>query len=195
MSRTFDKKIYTAWLFLTDIAFLLWRIPRLFAASRNPDINRAFVERIMTVTTAVNGCVYCTWFHAKQAVAAGIAADEVRDLFNLQFQADAPERELMGLLYAQHYAETNRQPDPEMSARLLDRYGERTARHVLLFIRMITFGNLLGNTWDAALSRFKGRPAPRSNPVFEAVFLLLTWWIMVPLMWAMRRDRTREAAA
>ena len=113
----------------------------------------------MIVTTAVNECGYCSWFHAKQAVASGVSADEVGDMFQLQFQANASPRELTALLYAQHFAETNRNPDAEMTARLFDDYGERTAKHILVLIRTIYFGNLFGNTWDAVLSRFKGHPA------------------------------------
>jgi len=186
----FDKRIFTAWLLLKDIGFLLTRIPLTIDAARNKDITRAFVEKIMTVTTAVNGCTYCTWYHAKTAAASGISVEEVKNLFNLQFQADASDFELMALLYAQHYAETGRQPEGQMTARLFDTYGERTAKHILLFIRMISFGNLLGNTWDAVLSRFKGKPAPRSDVVFELVFFLLTFWFMFPATWLMRREGT-----
>ncbi|GAB4464081.1 MAG: hypothetical protein Kow0031_41760 [Anaerolineae bacterium] len=70
--QTFDKKIYTASLLARDIGFLLVNSPEIIRAAQNPAISLAFVEKIMTVTTAVNGCVYCAWFHAKQAVASGI---------------------------------------------------------------------------------------------------------------------------
>jgi len=98
------------------------------------------------VTTAVNECTYCAWYHAKAAVASGVSAEEVQDLLDLQFHATASDRELMALLYAQHYAETNRQPEPQMTARLIETYGARTAQHIMLAIRVISFGNLMGNT-------------------------------------------------
>ena len=53
---------------------------------------------------------------------------------------------------------------------------------------MISFGNLLGNTWDAVLSRFKRRPAPESNVAFELAFVLVTYWFMFPAMWLMKSD-------
>ncbi len=152
-SQSFDKKIYTAGLLARDIGFLLGKSPDIIRAMRNPTISRAFIEKIMTVTTAVNGCVYCAWFHAKQAVASGISPAEVQNMLRLQFQADATEFELTGLLYAQHFAETNRQPDPAMTQNLVDTYGEETAQHIILFIRMIFFGNLYGNTWAASKAR------------------------------------------
>ncbi|MGB7294323.1 MAG: carboxymuconolactone decarboxylase family protein [Candidatus Aminicenantales bacterium] len=85
---------------------------------RNKEISRTFIEKIMTVTTAVNGCRYCAWFHAQRAVESGISQEEIRNMLNLQFQADASEFELIALLYAQHYAETDRKPGREMTAKL-----------------------------------------------------------------------------
>lgn len=48
------------------------------------------------------------------------------------------------------------------------------ARDILAYIRMITFGNLLGNTLDAFFSRLAGRPAPGSTLWDELGVLLLT---------------------
>ncbi len=88
-------------------------------------ISRAFMEKVMIVVTAVNGCVYCEWFHAKAAVSSGLSPAEIKNILQLQFQADAADSELPALLYAQHYAETDRQPDPEMTRRLVEFYGDR----------------------------------------------------------------------
>ncbi len=109
-------------------------------------------------------------------------------MMNLQFQADASDFELIALLYAQHYAETNRKPEPEMRNKLFEYYGEATTGHIVIIIRMIFFGNLYGNTWDAVLSRCKGNPAKNSNLIFELVFFMLSFWIMVPAMIIVKRD-------
>ena len=145
----------------------------------------------MTVTTAVNGCVYCSWFHAKKALDSGISKEEFKNMMNLQFQADASEYELMALLYAQHFAETNRDPDPEMTRKLITYYGTKTAGHIILIIRMIFFGNLYGNTWDAVMSRFKGSPAPNSNILFEFFYFLLNFPVMFPAMILVKRDNNK----
>lgn len=149
------------------------------------------MEKIMTVTTAVNGCVYCAWFHAKQALKCGISENEVNNLLDLQFKTHADPDEMMALLFAQHYAETNRNPDPEMTQNLLEAYGEEKANHILLIIRMINFGNLYGNTWDAVISRFKGSPALKSNLVFEMIFFLGNLPVMFPAMILIRQDKHR----
>ena len=136
----------------------------------------------MTIVTAVNGCSYCTWFHAKQAVSSGISEEEVKNMLNLQFKADASEFELLGLLYSQHYAETNRKPDDDMTEKLFEYYGDKTAKHIIIMIRMIFFGNLLGNTFDAFLSRLKGNKAENSNVIFETVFFILNAPFMLSLL-------------
>ena len=189
IEKGFNKKIFTAKLFFSDLGFLIWNFPGIIAAMRNQKMTRTFIEKIMTVTSAVNGCIYCSWFHAKQAVNIGISEEEVKNMMELQFHADADEYELMALLYAQHFAETNRKPDLEMTEKLFDYYGDKTARHIMLVIRMISFGNLYGNTWDAVISRLKGNPAPGSNILFEIFYFLLNFLIMIPAMLTIKKDK------
>ena len=100
MAQRFDRKIFTFSLLLKDLGFLLYKFPKIIGALRNKKINKAYMEKIMTVVTAVNGCTYCTWFHAKQAVSSGISEDEVKNMLKLQFDADATDFEMLGLLYA-----------------------------------------------------------------------------------------------
>ena len=188
MKEHFHKKIFSARSLLKDLGYLLFRWPRLVGALLDREISRAFREKIMIVTTAVNECGYCSWFHAKQAVASGVSTEEVGDMFQLQFQANASPRELTALLYAQHFAETNRNPDAEMTARLFEDYGERTAKHIVVLIRTIFFGNLFGNTWDAVLSRFKGKPAEGSSKSFELAFFACVFWFMwIPVLLTRKR--------
>ena len=182
MADKFVKKIYDAKTFFKDMIFFLKNIKNIFAANKNDKINKKFIEKIMTVTTAVNGCVYCEWFHAREAVKAGIDEKEVKNMLNLQFEASATDFELPALLYAQHYAETDRNPDSEMKEKFYNFYGEKTANHIFIFMRMIYFGNLLGNTWDGVISRLKGKPAEDSSILFELFFFLLTFWFMAPAM-------------
>jgi AhpD family alkylhydroperoxidase len=192
IEKGFDKKIFTAKLFFSDLGFLFWNFPKIIGAMRDQKMTRTFVEKIMTVTSAVNGCIYCSWFHAKQAVSSGISEEEVKNMMELQFHADAKEYEIMALLYAQHFAETNRQPDSEMTKKLFDYYGDKTAKNIILVIRIISFGNLYGNTWDAVISRLKGKPAPNSNILFELFYFLMNFLIMIPAMLTIKRDKEKS---
>jgi len=180
MKDDFDRKIYSFRLLLSDLVFLFRNTVNIFAAMQNKKLGKVFMEKVMTVVTAVNGCTYCTWFHAKQAVSSGISKTEVKNMLNLQFEADASDFEVVALLYAQHYAETNRNPDKEMTKKLFDFYGEKTAKHIILMIRIIFFGNLSGNTFDAFLSRLKGKKAKNSNVVFETLFFIVNAPFMLP---------------
>ncbi len=186
MTEKFDRRIFTPKILLEDIWFLFKHVPQMIGMMFNKDISKAFIEKTMSVVTAVNGCVYCAWFHAKQAVSSGLSDEEIKNLMSLQFKADASDYELAALLFAQHYAETNRNPDEEMTDRFLDDYGEKTANDILLIIRMISFGNLLGNTFDAFLSRVNGKPAENSKPLFELIFFIFTAPFMFPAKWMMR---------
>lgn len=188
MAQEFHKRIFTAGIFFKDIGYLLIHIPQIIAASHDEKIGKAFQEKIMTVVTAINGCTYCTWFHAKVAVDSGISKEELKNLLSLQFNADAADYEIPALLYAQHFAETNRNPSSEMTKKLYSFYGEKAASHIILFIRMIFFGNLTGNTWDAVMSRLKEHPVKDSSIFFEVFFFLCTFLFMLPAMVVVKRD-------
>ena len=178
----FTRKIFSFPLFLKDSFFLLYKTPQIFLLLKSKKISRAFMEKIMSIVSSVNACTYCKWFHARQAIACGISKEEVKHLFSLQFQADASDYELTALLYAQHFAETNRSPNKEMTDQLFEFYGKKTAKQILLIIRMIFFGNLYGNTLDAFLSRLKGIKAEGSNIVFEFFFFLINSPIILPIL-------------
>lgn len=195
MKNKFDKKIFTAKTFIKDIGFVISNRTKIKSAYRNEKIGKAFIEKIMSVVTAVNGCTYCTWYHAKLAVESGVSEEEMKSMINLQFQADAADFELTALLYAQHYAETDRNPDEEMTKKLFDYYGDETANNIILLIRAMFFGNLLGNTWDAVMSRLKGRPAENSNVIFEFFFFLSTFIVMIPAMFLSKDYRSQNFPA
>lgn len=193
MKKGFSKRIFTPRTLAGDLWFLIKNLGRIAASRREGRISKAFAAKIMSVVSAVNGCVYCSWFHAKEASSAGVSASEIANLFQLQFHTDAGSDELPALIYAQHYAETDRAPDPGATVAYTAHYGEKTAAEIFLYIRMIMFGNLLGNTYDAFQSRLKGHPVPGGNPFFELVFFILVFPMMFPASLMIRRDSKRAA--
>jgi len=181
MKKQFGRKIYNLKLLVTDILFLLKALPKFKALKKDIAMTEVFREKIMTVVSAVNGCIYCKWFHAKMAVKSGIPAADVKKLLVAQFDTVATDFEINALLFAQHYAETNRNPDSEMHKRLIDFYGEKTADNILTVIRMIFFGNLYGNTLDSFVSRLKGVKAENSSFLFESLFFIFNFPIYLVL--------------
>jgi len=189
MEHNFNRRIYNFPLLVKDIAYLLFHFPAIIGLLRNKKINKAFVEKIMLVVTAVNSCPYCAWFHAQKAIQAGLKTNQIKDFLNLQFSTHAQDFEIPALLFAQHYAETNRKPDQQMTEMVYKYYGKKTAKHILLIIRMIFFGNLSGNTFDAFISRCKGQKATGSNVIFEVIFFMISAPILWPIMPYVRNYR------
>ena len=104
----------------------------------------------MLAVTGVNGCRYCSYFHSGQALKSGISPEEIEMLLSSTV-GDCPEEEKAGILYAQHWAETNAHPEPEAVAKLQETYGDEKARAIHLILRMIRTGNLMGNSFDYLL--------------------------------------------
>jgi AhpD family alkylhydroperoxidase len=122
------------------------------ALMRGESIDASFRERLMLAVTAVNGCRYCSYAHARQALAEGIHSAEVRALQDGRIEG-SPGEELPGLLYAQHWAETGGRADPAARERILEEYGADAVDAIELALRTIQMGNLVGNTMDYALYR------------------------------------------
>ena len=135
---------------LSDLTFILRNAKALRRAQQNGLVSPAFRERLMLAVTAVNGCRYCSWFHAKEALKSGVGQDELTQL--LAGTVDGcPEDEAVALLYAQHWADANAVPDAEAVLRLQQEYGVERADAIHIVLRMIRMGNLTGNTWDSFL--------------------------------------------
>lgn len=187
--NNFPRRIYTFSYLINDIGFLIKNIPFIIKSSRQKLVSKQLMERIMLVVTAVNGCVYCEWFHAKMAKRSGISNSEIHNLLNSQFKVSSNEEEIQALLYAQHYAETNRNPEKQMRNQFVEQYGIDKSRAIELNIRTIWFGNLSGNTFDAYGSRRKGQKAENSNVVFEFFFYIFSYPILAPLLPILKRRK------
>ena len=168
----FFTRLYTPNSLLQDFRDILAHFHEFRSAVRSKRISKAFAEKIMLAVTAVNGCRYCSYGHAKTALASGVSQEEVDLLLSGEVGHASPE-EAPALFFAQHYAESDGHPDPEMMQKLVKTYGPEKARDVLAHIRMITLGNLSGNTFDALLSRLRGRPAEGSSMGSELATLAL----------------------
>lgn len=153
MSRNqFTKRFYHNPIpLLQDVAYVLANAPRTRALVRN-NIPPSFRERLMLAVTGVNACRYCAYFHTRLALTLGIERAEIEQILGGVVES-APANERVALAYAQHWAETNAQPDPAARATLVATYGDGTARAIELVLRMIRVGNLLGNTFDYVLYR------------------------------------------
>ncbi len=135
-----------------DLWFPVRNGSRLSEISRRKLVSRAFRERLMLAVTAVNGCRYCSWFHTRQGLKNGLTAEEIRYLLAGDV-ANCPPEEAVGVVYAQHWAESDTHPDSEAVQRLEQAYGPQKAEAIHLTLRMIRMANLLGNSWDYLIYR------------------------------------------
>ena len=144
----FRKRFYTsAREFSTDILYLARNIRWLRRRNSLVIISSAFRERLMLAVTAVYGCRYCSYFHAKRGLKSGVDSEEAAALLAGSLEI-CPPGEAIALLYAQHWAESNANPDTETIERLERAYGTETAEVINLVLRMVRVGNLAGNLWD-----------------------------------------------
>jgi len=91
-------------------------------------------------------------------------------------------QEVPALSFAQHYAERRDQPDAEAVGHLVDAYGSQGARDIVTYVRLITLGNLVGNTFDALVSRLLGQPSPDSTLEGELSTTAVFLFGIVPLV-------------
>jgi AhpD family alkylhydroperoxidase len=132
---------------LNDFRFMMENRALIRTAMRN-EISIKFRERIMLVVTEVNGCRYCSYFHARMALKAGIPSAELDEFLQGTLPLETSPEEEPALYYAQHWAETNANPDAEALQTIINTYGQRKSDAIHIILHMIRMGNLLGNTMD-----------------------------------------------
>ena len=151
--QAFGRRIYPSLsAFFADLKALLAKRDRMRPLMRGELIDIAFRERLMLAVTAVNGCSYCSYAHARQALAEGIELEEVRELQDGLVE-NSPREEIPALLYAQHWAETAGNPDLAARKRVVDVYGVDALNDMELALQTIQMGNLLGNSMDFIVYR------------------------------------------
>jgi AhpD family alkylhydroperoxidase len=135
---------------VADAVWIAARPLRALAVAYGGRVAPDLRERLMLAVTEVNGCRYCSWVHTRVALRAGVSEDEVRQLVGGEI-GGAPEAERPALIYAQHWASTDAQPEPGPRARVVELYGEEVVLDHEMAMRLIRVGNLWGNTLDWVL--------------------------------------------
>lgn len=173
--RPFRRRIYHGLRdLLSDLQAMMAQRHNIKRAMRGDTLDHAFRERLMLTVTEVNGCRYCSYAHARMALAAGVTPEQIKAL-SAGLLDDCPPEEATALSYAQHWAESDGKPAPEARERLRQTYGEEQSDAIELVLRMIRMGNLLGNTsdywlwrlsfgcWDVDRPPRTGRASPRQS--------------------------------
>lgn len=151
----------------------------LIRAKKRGAISQPFIERVMLAVTEVNGCAMCSYAHSKMALEAGMTDVEIQNILAGDHE-DIPESEAVGIMFAQHYADTMGHPSLESWDRLEEYYGQVAARGILAATRIIMLGNGLGIVLGSFTGRFKGKKDPNSHLLYEIVGIL-SLLIFIPL--------------
>lgn len=152
----FARRHYTSLgALFSDARAIFARRREIRAMMKNEVLDSAFRERLMLVVTGVNACRYCSYAHAREALAEGITQKEIEDLSEGTL-AGSPPDQMPALLYAQHWAEADGNPDPEARRVVVKRYGAQKVNTIELALQMIRIGNLSGNTLDYLLYKVSG---------------------------------------
>lgn len=133
--------------FWQELFFMLKNHKQIKSAMRDSDISSAFRERLMLAVTSVNDCRYCSYYHTQLALQEGISAEEAAKLLEGSVE-NCPSEEAAALLYAQHWAESDGNPDSEAVHRIIENYGEKTLHDIDMLLHMIRMGNYSGNAVD-----------------------------------------------
>ena len=160
--QRFMKRFYGPRAFYRLLTDMLINIRDMREAGKAGRVTREFSERIMMAVTEVNGCRYCSYFHAQMALKAGMDKSEIEHTLAGNFN-DAPREELTALYFAQHYAESGGKPQSEAIQHMRDTYGDEMTRDILAYIRAIMIGNAWGNMFDALRLRIKGKPSTETT--------------------------------
>jgi len=143
------------------------------------DLGRAFAEKIMLTVAIENRCRHCYAAHTTFARNHGVSEEFIKWAEDLPEDKLGPE-EYAALRYARAWAEGEEQiADPGIIEKLDQYYSEEEIAWINEMIVLMCFANRTANTFDALLSRTKGKPRPRddggigSELVLSGVFLMV----------------------
>lgn len=160
IKHEFEKRITSTKLFYSYLVDLIGNIGNIRDAKKRLD--KQFQNKILLAVTQVNGCRYCSYLHTKHALESGMSEEEIKSLLAGEV-GDVNNDETIALMFAQHYAETQANPDKESVQKLFEKYGEQKASDIISVIQVIMVGNIHGISLDLLQGRLKGKSDPDSS--------------------------------
>ena len=142
-------------------------------AKRIKAFNKKFKERIMLAVTEVNGCELCSYVHTKIALSSGMTKENIAKILNND-TTSVPEKEAVGVMFAQNYAYSHEKQDPIINERLSNEYGFETTKAIIASAEMITMTNGMGISMHLLLNRLKFKRDKKSKILTELLNPLQT---------------------
>jgi len=190
IDHSFEKRLTSTNVFYGYLRDLIGNFSAIKTSKSRLD--EQFQNKILLAVTQVNGCRYCSYLHTKHALESGMSEEEITSLLAGEV-GDINDEESVALIFAQHYAETQANPDPESVQRLFDTYGDEKADDIIATIQAIMAGNIHGISVDLLQSRLRGRPDPDSTfwTEFSTAFgvILFVPYLAIKKMFGFLRPR------
>jgi len=164
IDHNFEKRLTSTKIFYGYLSDLIENFKAVKSSKSRLDVQ--FQNKILLSVTQVNGCRYCSYLHTKHALESGMSDEEISSLLSGEV-GDINNDESVALIFAQYYAESQANPDPESVKRLFDTYGEEKANDIIGIIQAIMVGNIHGISIDLLQSRLKGKTDPDSSFLTE----------------------------
>lgn len=188
MTREFNKRIFT----IKENTKILNRAAKglgfLLYAKKHKLFNKKFKERIMLAVTEVNGCELCSYIHTKIALSSGMKRSEISDILD-GGKSNIPDEEIVGVLFAQHYADSHEHPDKEAINSLIEEYGREKAKIICSILAVITLTNSMGISMGLFKDRILLRRVKKSKLINEIGIPLLTI-IIFPMLFIFHKIKT-----
>lgn len=180
MKKKFDKRIHDLKTQNKDIKTFLAHSSNFVETKLNPVIEKKFSESICIAVTQVNGCKLCSYTHTEGALKSGMSEDEINYLLSGDFN-NAPKEQFNALVFAQHYADTEGNPTPEATKKLIESYGEEKTKDIMSSILIMMVTNLHGNTMEAFKLRLKGNGVQDSS-FFQELAVIINFFKIMPVI-------------
>ena len=190
IDHNFEKRLTSTRVFYGYLSDLIGNFKAVKSAKSTLD--EQFQNKILLAVTQVNGCRYCSYLHTKHALESGMSEEEIKALLAGEV-GDISNDESVALLFAQHYAETQANPDPESVQRVFDTYGDEKANAIIGIIQGIMAGNIHGISIDLLQSRLRGKADPVSSfwTEFSTAFgiVLFVPYLALKKLWGSLKPR------
>ena len=191
MEERFYKKIYGHCDFYKSLILLFRSVKYLRLNRKKKFIAPQFRERIMLAVTEVNGCEACSYAHTKYALEEGMSPEEISAILSGETE-NIPKNELVGILFAQHYADKNGKTSKESWQRLVGKYGQESAMIILAIIRMMHAANIYGIAISAIRDRLKGKPSGKTSLIYEISIMLIVFLYIPSAIFSAIFDNIRK---
>ena len=148
----------------------------------------------MLAVAGAQGNTTCSRAHLRYARREGLSREKAESLLSGDLE-HATAGEAPGLYFVRHFVEREGVPEPDVLRETVAHYGERTAHDIVIFARIASLVNLVGNTLDALISRCLGQASQDTTLQQEASVVLVAFFGLLPLspILALRASRLTPA--